>query len=193
MFVIGSAISGVKSLRRSRLLQRQSSIETIRALSWQDFESFVCAAFEQEGYQATLSRQGADGGVDIVLRNGDTKLLVQCKQWRTNQVSVREVRELHGVVAAEHASGGVFVCSGDYSPAARDFAKQIGMRLIDGSDLVHWILEPEAQPAFDRSTTACPQCDGTLVKRTARRGANSGQQFFGCENYPRCRFTKTIG
>ncbi|MGN0930558.1 MAG: NERD domain-containing protein [Thermoguttaceae bacterium] len=36
----------------------------------------------------------------------------------------------------------------------------------------------------------CPQCGGTLVLRTAKRGANAGAQFWGCGNYPKCRYTE---
>ena len=38
----------------------------------------------------------------------------------------------------------------------------------------------------------CPKCGGTLVLRRARRGANAGSQFWGCGNYPKCRYTEEI-
>lgn len=34
----------------------------------------------------------------------------------------------------------------------------------------------------------CPKCGGALILRTARRGANAGNQFMGCSNYPQCRY-----
>lgn len=37
----------------------------------------------------------------------------------------------------------------------------------------------------------CPRCGGKLVLRTATRGVNAGSQFYGCSNYPRCRYIKT--
>ena len=40
------------------------------------------------------------------------------------------------------------------------------------------------------STTVCPKCGSNLVERTARKGPNAGSTFLGCENYPRCRFTR---
>jgi restriction system protein len=40
------------------------------------------------------------------------------------------------------------------------------------------------------STTICPKCGSNLIERVARNGPNSGSRFLGCENYPRCRFTK---
>lgn len=34
----------------------------------------------------------------------------------------------------------------------------------------------------------CPRCGGSLVLRTASRGANAGNKFYGCSNYPKCRY-----
>lgn len=33
----------------------------------------------------------------------------------------------------------------------------------------------------------CPKCGAEMVLRTAKTGANAGNQFWGCPNYPRCR------
>lgn len=33
----------------------------------------------------------------------------------------------------------------------------------------------------------CPQCGSPMVLRTAAKGANAGNRFWGCPNYPRCR------
>ena len=34
----------------------------------------------------------------------------------------------------------------------------------------------------------CPRCNGTLILRTAIRGANAGNKFYGCSNYPKCKY-----
>lgn len=36
----------------------------------------------------------------------------------------------------------------------------------------------------------CPQCGAPLVLRTAKKGSNSGKQFYGCSAFPKCRYTK---
>lgn len=38
----------------------------------------------------------------------------------------------------------------------------------------------------------CPCCGGNLVLRTATRGKNAGNQFYGCSNYPKCRYIREI-
>ncbi len=40
------------------------------------------------------------------------------------------------------------------------------------------------------SNKICPRCGSNLVERTVKKGAKAGSKFLGCENYPRCRFTK---
>lgn len=42
-----------------------------------------------------------DGGVDLVLKKGGRRYLVQCKHWKTWQVGVAVVRELNGVIAEQ--------------------------------------------------------------------------------------------
>jgi len=35
----------------------------------------------------------------------------------------------------------------------------------------------------------CPECkSGTLILRTAKKGSKSGNSFYGCSNYPKCKF-----
>ena len=36
----------------------------------------------------------------------------------------------------------------------------------------------------------CPKCGGKLVLRTAKQGINAGNQFYGCCNFPKCRYTQ---
>ncbi len=39
---------------------------------------------------------------------------------------------------------------------------------------------------------SCPWCGANLVVRTAKKGPNPGNQFYGCSNYPKCRYTRNI-
>jgi restriction system protein len=38
----------------------------------------------------------------------------------------------------------------------------------------------------------CPKCGGKLLARTASKGTSIGTKFLGCENYPKCRYTREI-
>lgn len=40
------------------------------------------------------------------------------------------------------------------------------------------------------STSLCPRCGKPLKLRVAKSGCNAGTRFYGCSEYPSCRFTK---
>mgnify|MGYP004464824751 CR=1 FL=1 len=39
----------------------------------------------------------------------------------------------------------------------------------------------------------CARCGAQMVLRTAQKGPRKGQRFWGCSNYPVCRYTKEYG
>ena len=52
---------------------------------------------------------------------------------------------------------------------------------------------PTAAPSPEanrESALICPKCGAALVLRTAKRGANAGKEFYGCSNYPKCKYIK---
>jgi len=50
----------------------------------------------------------------------------------------------------------------------------------------------EVSQTFD-THVECPECHvGTLIKRTAKKGKNKGNFFFGCSNYPKCRYISPL-
>ncbi len=51
----------------------------------------------------------------------------------------------------------------------------------------------EAREAKQEPTRPCPKCGGELVVRKAKSGPNRGRPFWGCLNFPRCRFVEPIG
>ena len=44
----------------------------------------------------------------------------------------------------------------------------------------------------DPGDKVCPMCGSKLVIRRAYRGKHSGQVFWGCSAYPKCRYTENI-
>lgn len=41
------------------------------------------------------------------------------------------------------------------------------------------------------SKTICPKCGSGLKLKTAKKGPKAGQKFLGCEDFPKCRFTRS--
>lgn len=47
--------------------------------------------------------------------------------------------------------------------------------------------KPSPPPVPAGGQPICPKCGIPMVPRTAKKGANMGQTFYGCPNYPKCR------
>ena len=138
----------------------------------------------------TLTAAGADGGVDAVAKKDGETFLLQCKQWRATQIGVGVVRELFGVMAAQGATGAYVVSAGPFTRPAVEFAEGRNFEIVDANEIVGTVKRPTAAPAVVQPT--CPKCSAEMVKRTAKRGANAGNQFRGCTRYPECRGTAPI-
>lgn len=190
----------IDAVSRARRLRRQRALSDLAALSWQQFEEVIADAFRHNGYQVREvgGRGRADGGIDLVLtRDGETTV-VQAKHWRRDRVGVQLVRELYGVQRASASAHGMFVCLGTYTGEATTFAAQVGMTLVDGTELLRIISGGLAGQALElprpevTARPTCPTCGAAMVRRTARQGPHAGQDFWGCSTFPACHGTAPI-
>lgn len=177
------------------------SIELLRKLEWKRFEEIVAAYIRELGQTARTTRIGPDGGVDVEVLDPSTNrvvMLVQCKAWVTYKVGIKPVRELFGVMAAAKVAEGAFFTTGEFTHEARAFGQEHNLDLIDGVELMTRVGQlPQAgrqnllrvATDGDYTTPTCPSCDVKMVLRTASKGRSEGQEFWGCQNYPRCRQT----
>ena len=216
--LVGSLVSALKQRKRSSLaalVANNDSAKSLDGMSWREFEMLVGEGFRLQGYKVVENGPGGpDGGIDLVLSkpgmNGSEKYLVQCKQWRAHRVGVDVVRELYGVMAAKGAAGGFVVTSGRFTDEAQSFAKGRNVSLIDGGRLHRLIQQAKAtadnlrnRPAQPREVSpqtcglpklapCCPLCEKPMALRTAKRGTHSGEEFWGCSDFPSCRGTRRI-
>jgi hypothetical protein len=57
------------------------------------------------------------------------------------------------------------------------------------------IPKEDAQPCERESADSdadliCPKCGGKLVLKASKKGAHAGESFYGCSNFPKCRYIK---
>jgi restriction system protein len=195
-----AVISALRSLANRRMLDRQTGIDSLRALPWKQFEDLVGEAYRRQGYKVTANLgAGADGGVDLVLRRDGKVTVVQCKQRQTNSISVQIVRELFGVMIDRRADAAKLVATTNFTPDAIAFARAKPIELVESDALLQLIRGvqrsakiPSAIPQNSATSEApdCPQCGSTMVLKEARRGPCAGQSFWGCSRYPACRGTR---
>ena len=205
---LAALVSFVGSQKRKQLLETQTGLDTLARMSWREFEMLVGEAFRRRGYFVEETGLGGkDGGIDLVVSKGGRKELVQCKQWRTQQVRVSTVREMWGLAHHHGADAVHIVCIGDFTPDAAAFARGKPIELVQGERLLEMVrtvqreanaslatagrparIEPVLiEHAASAATLPCPTCGNDMLKKQNR---STGQPFWGCTTYPRCRGTR---
>jgi restriction system protein len=193
LFLLSAFFSFLTQVIRGKRFDATKSIAEIRGLTWRQFETFIGEYFRRQGYLVVETPEGPDNGIDLVLRKDGEKTYVQCKHWKANHVGVEKIRELLGSMTAGGAQNGIFVVSGNYTRPAVSFARECGIRLIDGAELATLFEDFAAEPGPKPASTdlpaevLCPVCAAPMVKRVAKRGPNQGGSFWGCSKYPQCR------
>ncbi len=103
-----------------------------------EFEERVAYLISLQGYKTQVCGGAGDGGIDVKVYDRDSKLIgvVQCKRYNPQKalppMFIREmatVKREHGVEVAYLATTAYF------TEETRRYAKQAGVRLIDGRDL----------------------------------------------------------
>lgn len=174
------------------------SLGLLREIDWKRFEEVCADYFRAIGFRAFTQNNGPDGGIDITLYPTDNaglvSAIVQCKRWSRQQVGPKAIREFLGVMTDEKMSKGIFVTSSSFNHEAVRLAADNNIELIDGATLLAKILalSPEKQARLlnvategDYLTPTCASCGIKLVERTSSMDRS---KFWGCVNYPRCRF-----
>lgn len=135
----GLAFALFYSMRRRarRDMPQRLTRAVLNKIDWRRFEMLCEDYFAITGYRVKPTRQGADGGVDIVIHPPRSKktIYVQCKAW-TNGVGVKPVRELFGVMTADKVKHGIVLITETFTSDAHAFAKANGVQLIDGPELI---------------------------------------------------------
>lgn len=186
-----------KKKAKRDLFNKQTGLHSIRRLDWRSFEFFVGEVYRRQGYKAKVvgGVGESDGGIDVLLEKKNEFIIVQCKQWRTTSVSVKVARETFGLMHAHKATKAIIVTCGSFTKDAVKFAEQNkSLELIGGDKLWEMVKEIKigefnlsSDSEYDQVVPDCPICGSPMLKRTAKQGINSGQDFFGCSRYPKCK------
>jgi len=194
-------INSINQKREERL--KRSGIAEIDKMEGRQFEKYLGHLFEAHGYNAEVTQAAGDYGADLIISKAGKKIVVQAKRYSKN-VGLKAVQEVHTALNHYGASEAWVVTNSDYTAAAYTLAKSNGVRLINRTQLIEMILvlngpvtlsvaDPVAeQPMIEAKQELyddqeCERCGYLLMKRKSSRG-----EFYGCSNFPKCRYTKVI-
>jgi len=161
----------------------------LRGMNPSEFERYIADLFFRLGYNTQSVGKSHDGGVDVIAEKDGTKNYIQCKKFITSEVTVGAIRDFYGALADHLANGqGYFITTNKFTLEAKKFAEDKPIELIDGFRLIEYIrlAEKKNEDNGDR-VKICPKCGGTLKERVGKYS-----KFYGCSNYPRCKYTESI-
>ena len=165
----------------------------LREIDWFQFEKLVALIYRSRGYEVQhYGGANPDGGVDLLVDSADGLFIVQCKHWKSKNVTVKELRELVGTLVDEKVTHGVFVTMHGFTEPAKEYADRNKIILCDAQCLLELI---HSSPGAERAQMLellyddrkiCPKCGKQMVLRTNQKDHS---EFFGCNGFPKCRYT----
>lgn len=115
--------------------QKVKSLDYWMNLDGHQFEEAVARVFRKQGYQAQVSKQGGDGGIDIVLIMNDHRIAVQCKAHK-KQIGPSVARDLYGTMLHFGYTEGMIVSRSGFTLGVEDFVRGKNIKLVNMHDLL---------------------------------------------------------
>ena len=136
---------GKAQLRRLQRLNKTTALTQLKRMDPILFEYLVAALFEQRGYKTslTVTSGGGDEGVDILIRKGLKKGVVQCKRYE-GSVGQPVIRDLYGTMLHNRAGESYLVTTAMVTKQAQTWSQGKPIHLIDGYTLVEWMFESKS-------------------------------------------------
>ncbi|GAB3554331.1 restriction endonuclease [Noviherbaspirillum agri] len=140
-FIIG-IIAFIRHLGKPSAARIAHTRETVRTMSWPGFASAIEAAYRRDGYEVA---RHAGAAADFRITRGGRCALVSCKRWKAASIGVEPLRELHAAATAQDAQESIFIGIGQLSDAARRFAQEKQIRLVQEAELAQLLQGMVAQ------------------------------------------------
>lgn len=118
------------------------ALRRVQRMDWRTFEHVVSDLWAEMGYTTVLRRGSNDRKIDVVARKrgpGGKTVAIQVKRYdpRTgNDVTRTEVQEYYGIHTQIDADECLIVTSGEFARDAREIAERLGVRTVDGEELL---------------------------------------------------------
>lgn len=199
----GTALSSNKNMNPGKGFNQPASdhaFDYLKELDDHEFDKLIAMLFKQRGYSVSTEEQ--NDSVDVVLKMNAESTFVQYRHWREYEVDVAVIEEFDAVMESESIPHGIVITTGLFTQDALDYSHGKHLLLINGVDLsqmvgalrtssddsteneekIDEVVEqmPELEPL-------CPICGREMIKRTAKKGKNAGNTFWGCSQFPNCR------
>jgi restriction system protein len=124
------------ALRAPSAASLDKTLKKIAAMSWEEFRGAVEEGYRREG--CAVSRYAGEGA-DLELSKAGRIALVACKRWRVARTGIEPLRQLNGLRLKRDAHEAIYLCSGELTDNAREFAEQNKMRIVRAAELARLV------------------------------------------------------
>ena len=113
-----------------------------------EFETFCAEELQRAGWDASVTMQSRDQGVDVIAEKNGMRVVLQCKLY-ARPVGNKSVQEAAAGRAHEKAHRGAVVTNNSYTPSAEQLAATNGILLLHYRDLenLEALLEGNRAPS----------------------------------------------
>lgn len=184
--------------KKQEYYMRLNKFDEILKLNWREFEEFVEAILIDRWFDTILWVWIKDWWVDITAKFEWRNYLIQCKHYNDwKKVTVEQVREFYWVMNhLDTTANWIYVTTWELTKEAYVFARQEDIEVWDKYYFLEILKETntvkKTNIQIDWNYWICEKCWWKMALRTAHRWLNIWKQFLGCENYPKCLFTKKL-
>lgn len=141
LLLCGAALGGMwfyyfvylkEQARRQALLALD--IAQVDEMSGIEFENYVEALFQAEGYRTETTPRSGDYGVDIIASKNKQRIAVQCKRYKKT-LDQTPVREVYAGMSKHGCDIAMVVANRGFTKHAVELARSVGCILIDREKL----------------------------------------------------------
>lgn len=171
-----------------------SGMDIVDKMTGEEFERFLLVHFEKLGYKGKVTAKTNDYGADLILKKENSKIVVQAKRW-TSKVGIEAVQQILGAKQYYKADKCMVVTNNFFTPNANNLAVSSDVDLWDRNKLIEIMNISGGREIAQKVTynvnidnrIICHKCGSEMILKHGKYGS-----FYGCSNYPKCKFTKNI-
>lgn len=169
--------------RKMHSIYRKAKIRDIDKMDGIEFEYYLEALFKKLKFKPVVTKATHDFGADLILKSEHKKIVVQVKR-SNSKVGIKAVQEIFAAQRYHNANEAWIVTNSFYTKSATELGSACDIVMKDRNTLSKWIIKINTDYSKSKN---CPICHNELVVRQSNNG-----QFFGCSNYPKCKYTENI-
>ncbi len=152
------------------IMQNATHIKHLKAVVGDDIPYFSIITFSE---RCTLKKINKSSDVKVINR-GDVPFVVNAimQKMQENVLSAEDIDTIYNKL---------YIYTQVNDEVKQQHIQNINSKFKTKSDVS--VLIEEQQP-----NDKCPRCGGDLILRVTKKGENAGKEFYGCSNFPKCRY-----